>query len=520
MELSKEYIRGLLLLDLLLKDFDVHQLEVDEDGVVKNPQWIPLKRDHIQPDGDSINEINLKNHIGELLYQGDIALTTTQADEIAEDIEEVEGNRTKRQAFRDRNYPKSLWEQGVFFFFDSSASMEVRSAFRKGAQAWQKDTCIDFKEVYTSSSAPNSIRVFKENGCWSYVGKTGEPVQDLSLGDGCESVGTAAHELGHALGLFHTQSRYDRDSYITVNVQNIKPDWVDQFTKQTILTNDNYGITYDPGSIMHYPAMSATFNGKPSMLPADMKYVETLGSPIISYYDLLMLNKHYGCLKNCDGKPNLCKNGGFQHPRNCMKCICPSGYGGDHCDKRPPGCGEELVAETTPKVLKNTLGTKAYGIKLREDFVFCNYWIKAPEGSKIEVKIKSFTKGVSVDGCAYAAVEIKTNKDQLLTGYRFCSDEDAGVVLTSSSNLVPVIMYNRVYETTTELEYRIVSSGVTVPRPQPVVVKPVSPYTHTTSACEDKSWCPIRRIANYCRNPAYSESLKRAACAKSCGYCR
>ena len=69
--------------------------------------------------------------------------------------------------------------------------------------------------------------------------------------------------------------------------------------------------------------------------------------------------------------------------------------------------------------------------------MFCNYWIKvcdvqannyilhvvcatfkAPEGSKIEVKLKSFPKGVSIDGCPYAGVEIKTHKDQLLTGYR------------------------------------------------------------------------------------------------------
>ncbi|KAJ1361994.1 hypothetical protein KIN20_021400 [Parelaphostrongylus tenuis] len=33
-------------------------------------------------------------------------------------------------------------------------------------------------------------------------------------------VGTAAHEIGHALGFFHTQSRNDRDSFITLYAQN------------------------------------------------------------------------------------------------------------------------------------------------------------------------------------------------------------------------------------------------------------------------------------------------------------
>uniref|UniRef100_A0A183GQ35 ShKT domain-containing protein n=1 Tax=Heligmosomoides polygyrus TaxID=6339 RepID=A0A183GQ35_HELPZ len=139
--------------------------------------------------------------------------------------------------------------------------------------------------------------------------------------------------------------------------------------------------------------------------------------------------------------------------------------------------------------------------------------LKAPVGSRIEVKIKSFSQGVSVDGCTYAAVEIKTQKDHKLTGYRFCSDEDAGVSLISDSNLVPVITYNRVYETQTILEYRIVSPSLPPPRPQPEV-------STNLSTCMDRPWCPLNRIRDYCTSPVFSESLKRSACAKSCGFCK
>ncbi|VDP20864.1 unnamed protein product [Heligmosomoides polygyrus] len=387
----------------------------------KMKRLLNIKKDRIQAVGDSIDEINLNKNVSELLYQGDIVLTQTQADEITADIEEEASNRTKRQAFRDKNYPRTTWQNGVYYFFDSNASPLVKSVFKKATEEWRRDTCIDFYESYT---APNKIRVFMEGGCWSYVGRTGGEVQDFSLGQGCES------------------SRYDRDQFITVNVANIKPDWVSQFTKQTTFTNDNYGITYDPGSIMHYGAMSATYNGKPSMLPHDSSYAETLGSPIISYYEKLMLNTHYECMKKCAGRTNMCKNGGFLNPRDCTKCVCPSGYGGAFCDRRvcplatsavsllflldeddvlslqPPGCGAELEAKTQPQTLTDRLGNKLAGTSPREDFMFCNYWIKAPVGSRIEVKIKSFSKGVSVDGCTYAAVEIKTHKDQKLTGYR------------------------------------------------------------------------------------------------------
>ncbi|KIH43088.1 astacin [Ancylostoma duodenale] len=108
-------------------------------------------------------------------------------------------------------------------------------------------------------------------------------------------VSIAAHELGHAIGLYHTQSRYDRDRYITLYSQNVKPDWLDQFAKQSMATNNNYGIPYDWGGIMHYGATSATGNGEPTMVPVDTKYIETLGSPFVSFYELDMVNKHYKC---------------------------------------------------------------------------------------------------------------------------------------------------------------------------------------------------------------------------------
>lgn len=49
--------------------------------------------------------------------------------------------------------------------------------------------------------------------------------QDLSLQD--DSTGTCmthdivVHELLHAVGLYHEQSRFDRNSYVTVNYNNI-----------------------------------------------------------------------------------------------------------------------------------------------------------------------------------------------------------------------------------------------------------------------------------------------------------
>ncbi|KIH51459.1 hypothetical protein ANCDUO_18455 [Ancylostoma duodenale] len=153
--------------------------------------------------------------------------------------------------------------------------------------------------------------------------------------------------------------------------------------------------------------------------------------------------------------------GGFPHPRDCSRCICPGGYGGKLCTERPSECGKILQASPDFETLTDVVGK---GNGTREDFDMCYYWIQSPPGTQIEVKLVSFPKGVAIDGCPYAGVEIKTNKDQTLTGYRFCAPEDAGVMLKSYSNLVPIITYNRIRQTKTVLEYRYVSAGS--PSPQ------------------------------------------------------
>ena len=48
----------------------------------------------------------------------------------------------------------------------------------------------------------------------------GGQVLSLQAG-GCTNIGIVAHELIHALGFYHEQSRNDRDSFVTVNYNNI-----------------------------------------------------------------------------------------------------------------------------------------------------------------------------------------------------------------------------------------------------------------------------------------------------------
>ncbi|GMT17666.1 hypothetical protein PFISCL1PPCAC_8963, partial [Pristionchus fissidentatus] len=66
--------------------------------------------------------------------------------------------------------------------------------------------------------------------------------------------GTLQHEIAHSMGLDHTQTRYDRDSYITVNTNNINPAALINFQKKTSAINNNFGVPYDYSSVLHYDA--------------------------------------------------------------------------------------------------------------------------------------------------------------------------------------------------------------------------------------------------------------------------
>ena len=60
------------------------------------------------------------------------------------------------------------------------------------------------------------------------------------------------HEIGHAIGFYHEQSRPDRDKYVTIHHQNIRPGGEYNFIKE--INVNSLGVTYDFNSIMHYSA--------------------------------------------------------------------------------------------------------------------------------------------------------------------------------------------------------------------------------------------------------------------------
>ena len=83
------------------------------------------------------------------------------------------------------------------------------------------------------------------------MGRSAGYIQRVSIASGC-SFAAVVHEIGHAIGFYHEQSRPDRDKYVTIHHQNIIPGAEYNFRKETDV--NSLGVTYDFNSIMHYSA--------------------------------------------------------------------------------------------------------------------------------------------------------------------------------------------------------------------------------------------------------------------------
>ncbi len=162
------------------------------------------------------------------------------------------------------NRSSLLWPGGIVAW-DFSPNFPAQYRIFDAIENWEAKTKIRFVErtPANASQYPNWVRFTPAAGCWSYVGMQGG-MQPIGLATGC-STGSTIHEIGHALGLWHEQSRIDRDDHITVHFDNIMSGMQHNFSKHVSDGQDMQ--VYDYNSIMHYPRWAFSKNGKDTIVP-------------------------------------------------------------------------------------------------------------------------------------------------------------------------------------------------------------------------------------------------------------
>ncbi|HMS16199.1 MAG TPA: M12 family metallopeptidase, partial [Planctomycetota bacterium] len=180
--------------------------------------------------------------------------------------------------YGDSVFTASAWPGGaVFVQFDSSISASRRDDFRKAMAEIEAISAISFIE---SAGPLGHIRVIpnsnSNNVSYSSVGWQGV-IQDLAVGaNHWDDKYILVHELFHALGYLHEQSRIDRDNYVTINFNNISTtacngDCSGNFVK-------NIGALpvgpYDFQSIMHYGPFAFAINNNIPTITAKPGYTQ------------------------------------------------------------------------------------------------------------------------------------------------------------------------------------------------------------------------------------------------------
>ena len=161
----------------------------------------------------------------------------------------------------DSAFTGRLWPGGVLYYqFDAAVTATRRQQWRDAAAAWAAVAPVSFVEGIGNG---NYVRVKSStNTNSSYVGMAGGAQEMLISSWNWKYI--IAHEIGHALGLIHEHSRRDRDTYVTIFWNNIKPGEEHNFEIRN--SSVPYG-SYDFESVMHYAPADFSSNGGNTIEP-------------------------------------------------------------------------------------------------------------------------------------------------------------------------------------------------------------------------------------------------------------
>ncbi|XP_034319361.2 uncharacterized protein [Magallana gigas] len=351
------------------------------------------------------------------------------------------GTRRKRHFIAEENVK---WPHKIIPYqietstFNSQTN--ITAVFQEAVSLFNEAGCV--KWVPRTSEEDYISVIGNQLKCSSFVGHLGVSGQKLWLYEyGCVFLDVALHEMLHAAGAMHEQSREDdRDKTITLN-------W-DSIPRQLEMNYRGYKTAnareYDLGSVLQYPLKYGTIRLMYASDP-DLAYLTENMKTDLSFYDKAELNAFYQCTDDCTNPP-VCQNEGFVKQVNGeCSCQCVEGLTGPDCTQldTSPKCGNIINLEEG-KPEKITMFNYNGGLK-------CTWLIKGTPKTKIQVKIDSLDLPTSDMGNCYHYLEIR---DYLTgaPGKLICGNSDGGEFTKKNlgpTNIMIVRFDSDQYETVT-----------------------------------------------------------------------
>lgn len=192
-----------------------------------------------------------QSHGGRAIFEGDIDLGPVET--IARSREQLVGRTADERGPRYGvvvEHPADRWWNGrVPYVIESGFPNEWR-VYDAIGDIQSKVAGVVFQP---RSSWDSDYIVFRRTSDPAICGRSAigmrRGAQDVWVNDNCGTP-TVVHELGHAIGFWHEQSRCDRDSFVEILWGNIQSGYWDQFDQYCggVLNLESY----DESSIMHY----------------------------------------------------------------------------------------------------------------------------------------------------------------------------------------------------------------------------------------------------------------------------